>query len=153
MKDNHVLFDEWNLDILDQTLLPAREERVICDTTPKVANAIATMQVRGAPLIGVVAAYGLAIASREASPGSFGSDMARAAQTLAQTRPTAVNLFWAIDRMMRVAREVEGLDHESRCCRMRDEAVAIHREDVEMCRTMGRHGAALIQDGETIMTQ
>lgn len=153
MNDDHVVFENWKLDILDQALLPRREERVICSSTSQVAHAIRTMQVRGAPLIGVVAAYGLAIAGRELDRDSnFRGGMEKAAELLGQTRPTAVNLFWAIDRMMRVAREVQGLAHDERCGRLADEAVAIHEEDVEMCRTMGRHGAALIAHGETIMT-
>jgi methylthioribose-1-phosphate isomerase len=142
------------LHVLDQTLLPATERWVACSDIDSVAHAIRSMQVRGAPLIGVVAAYGLAISARRHAGGEaafregFGAD----ARTLAATRPTAVNLFWAIRRMERCADGVAARDGEQRYELLAREADAIAREDIEMCRAIGRHGASLVGDGETIMT-
>ena len=127
------------LDLLDQRLLPERIEYVTCCTAAEVARAIRDMVVRGAPAIGCAAAFGVALEARR------GGSLDAALAVLAQSRPTAVNLFWALDRMM-AARAAKGLAALER------EALAIFDEDIEVNRAIGRHGAELVPDGARIMT-
>lgn len=117
------------LELLDQRLLPERTEYVACRTASEVAQAIRDMVVRGAPAIGCAAAFGVALA--KGAPEAF--------EVLARSRPTAVNLFWALERM-RKARDLEV------------EAVAIYDEDIAANRAIGAHGAALVPDGARVMT-
>ncbi len=140
--------------VLDQRLLPVEERWIPVDSLEAVAEAIVTMQVRGAPLIGIVAAYGLARYSGQltGSAEDFLAKFNAAGDMLAATRPTAVNLFWAIDRMRALAGSVAPLPPAGRAQRLMEEARAIRVEDEQMCRRMGSFGAELIADGETIMT-
>ncbi len=124
--------------ILDQTLLPYRTRTVRLDTLDAVANAIRTMQVRGAPLIGSTAAFGVAIGLREAADDRR---LAHVLEVLAATRPTAVNLHWALERMRE---RLRALDPSMRLEAAWEEAEAIRREDCETCAAIGRHGVALI---------
>ena len=126
------------VEIIDQTLLPHRVEIVRLETLDDAVDAIAAMRVRGAPLIGVTAAWGLALALR-ADPSDAGLAEARA--SLAASRPTAVNLAWALER---VAGVVLGLPPAERAEAAAAEAAAIAEEDVAACRRIGEHGAALI---------
>lgn len=121
------------LSLLDQRLLPREETWIDCGTASEVADAIRTMVVRGAPAIGVAAAYGMAMAARS------GEDLEEAARVLKEARPTAVNLAWAVDRMVRLG------------CHVAD-AEAIHREDVEANMRMGRFGAELLGPSTTVLT-
>jgi len=121
------------LSLLDQRLLPREETWVECRTAPEVAAAIRTMVVRGAPAIGVAAAYGMAMAAMQ------GEDLQEAAALLKRARPTAVNLAWAVDRMLNVNGELA-------------EAQRIHREDVEANMRMGRFGAELLGENATVLT-
>ncbi len=152
----HIRYDIQNarLSVLDQTLLPAREVWVDCQHVESVAGAIVNMQVRGAPLIGLVAAYGMAIAAAhlDGDEQSFIDGYAAAATKLAATRPTAVNLFWAIERMQRIAAPLANLPSAQRYRELANEAVAIHLEDIAMCRAIGGFGGELVSDGESIMT-
>lgn len=125
--------------VLDQTLLPTEERWVPLDTVAGVAQAITTMQVRGAPLIGVTAAYGVAI-GMHADPADAALDHALVA--LSGTRPTAVNLRWALDRMARVVRP---LPPSARGDAAWAEATAIADEDVTTCRAIGDHGLGLLR--------
>lgn len=125
--------------ILDQTLLPDGERWVSLDTVSDAARAIATMQVRGAPLIGITAAYGVAIGMR-ADPGVPALDHALAA--LGATRPTAANLRWALDRM---ARALRPLPPAARGDAAWAEATTIADEDVATCRAIGDHGLARLR--------
>ena len=141
--------------ILDQTLLPARETYLELDSVDGVAEAIRTLRVRGAPLIGIAAAMGVVVAAGKRGSGEAGRDgLARieeACAILAATRPTAVNLRWALDRMMRrAARAVEQGEqlHEALIA----EANAIWEEDRAMCERIGQLGAALIPNGATVCT-
>ena len=131
--------DGWSVRILDQTKLPWSLEILRLTDLRQAAHAIRAMQVRGAPLIGATAAYGMALALREDS----GTDaMESAADVLAETRPTAVNLRWALDRMLTRLRNTA--QHE----RLRvayAEAAAIAEEDIAQCEAIGRHGAELIE--------
>jgi methylthioribose-1-phosphate isomerase len=131
--------DGWSLHIIDQTKLPWSFEILALETVEETAHAIRTMQVRGAPLIGATAAYGLCLALRvDASTDS----MERDAAMLAATRPTAVNLKWAIDRMLTRLRNTRA---EDRVAAAYAEAAAIADEDVAQNAAIGRHGLALIQ--------
>ena len=129
------------LYLLDQTKLPVTEEWLAYTDYRKVAHAITTMVVRGAPAIGVSAAYAYCLAALE------GANLDEAKAVLAASRPTAVNLFWALDRMARKAAACGG-DPAA----LVEEAVAIHREDVAMCKAMGAHGAQVVPDHARILT-
>jgi methylthioribose-1-phosphate isomerase len=118
--------------LLDQRRLPDEEVELVCATVPELAEAIRTLAVRGAPAIGVAAAYGMALASLR------GDNLAAAEETLAASRPTAVNLFWALDQ----------LRDEPTPARAR----ALHEEEVERCRTMARHAAELFEPGTKALT-
>jgi len=128
-----LLWRENTLSLLDQRLLPREEKWIECRTASEVAEAIRTMVVRGAPAIGVSAAYGMAMAAMQ------GEDLQKAAALLKAARPTAVNLAWAVDRMMGVNGDVAAAER-------------IHREDVEANMRMGRFGAELLGETATVLT-
>ena len=136
------------LELLDQTLLPERVRFVPLETPAAVSRAIRDMYVRGA-------AYGMALganAAADKSPRAFASAVAAAAKKLAASRPTAVNLFWAIERMEEVRKSAAGRPPKKIAALMEKEAERIHQEDIADNRAMGRFGAALIDDGDTILT-
>jgi methylthioribose-1-phosphate isomerase len=133
--------------LLDQTLLPGEERYLDLETVDAVAEAIAALRVRGAPLIGIAAAMGVAMAARE--PGL--DPIRRAVATLGATRPTAVNLHWALRRMER--RAAQAVDaREPLAAALRAEAQAIWDEDRAMCDRIGALGAALVPAGSTVAT-
>jgi methylthioribose-1-phosphate isomerase len=132
--------------MIDQTRLPLEEKFVTCRTYQEVATAIRDMIIRGAPAIGVAAAMGVALGVLEGAP--FGA----VCDTLAKTRPTAVNLFWAIDRMKRLYASLEGQPRAEICRRMVEEAQLVREEDIAICRAIGRNGATLVPDGKTVLT-
>jgi methylthioribose-1-phosphate isomerase len=140
--------------MIDQRRLPAEEIYLRCRTAGEVALAIRDMAIRGAPAIGVAAAMGLALAVRSASdrgPG-LAAEFDRACRELAATRPTAVNLFWAIERMRsRFAREA-GRGQAAVAASLLEEARAIAEEDLAACRRMGDLGAELIPAGARLLT-
>jgi methylthioribose-1-phosphate isomerase len=143
--------------MVDQRKLPAQEIYVRCRTAPEVAKAIRTMVIRGAPAIGVAAAYGIALgAKRSTAKGTrqLAVDFQKTCELMAATRPTAVNLFWAIDRMKRTFAEgaQAGESPEELVARLAREAKAIHDEDVANCRLMGGHGAQVVPDGARVLT-
>jgi methylthioribose-1-phosphate isomerase len=143
------------LEMIDQRVLPARVEYRRYDSAEGVAEAIRTMVVRGAPAIGCAAAYGVALgALRLAShpPASFTEDLERAFRLLAASRPTAVNLTWALDRQRRVAAEMHGAAPRDIADALLAQAHAIRAEDIACNRAMGRHGAALVPDNARILT-
>jgi methylthioribose-1-phosphate isomerase len=142
-----------HLRLLDQTLLPLEERYLELRDPAAVAEAITTMRVRGAPAIGVAAAYGVALAART-SPAATLSDLRRdldqAIDLLGRTRPTAVNLFWALERMRTVA---AGATSAGECrALLLAEALAIEAADVAANRRMGGFGAEWIPDGATVLT-
>jgi methylthioribose-1-phosphate isomerase len=143
------------LELIDQRALPQRLEYVSCATAAEVAAAIRDMIVRGAPAIGCAAAYGVAL---EAGRPTFASidEFYRAVEAafveIAASRPTAVNLFWALDRMRRAFEAARGLPPDQVAAKLAEEAQAIHREDLDVNRAIGRNGAALVRDGARIMT-
>jgi methylthioribose-1-phosphate isomerase len=143
------------LELLDQTLLPLREVVRHYARWEDVADAIRTLVVRGAPAIGVAAAYGVVLAARESHATSFDAllaDLEAAIKGLAATRPTAVNLFWALDRMRRTATALAGQAPDTVRARLLAEAEAIRTEDIAANRAMGLHGAALVPDRARILT-
>jgi methylthioribose-1-phosphate isomerase len=146
--------DDRHIVMLDQTGLPVEERYLRLERCDQVADAIERLVVRGAPAIGIAAAYGLVLAAGgESSPGEpFCAAMAAAAERLRRTRPTAVNLAWALDRISKVVREVAREPRRDRVARLATEARAIHREDVEACRAMGAIGAKHVRDGAVILT-
>nr|MDQ3936885.1 S-methyl-5-thioribose-1-phosphate isomerase [Actinomycetota bacterium] len=148
---------EGALDLLDQRRLPAEEEWLRCERPEQVADAIRTLAVRGAPAIGVAASMGIALGmKRSTAKGTrqFAVDFQKTCDMMATTRPTAVNLFWAIDRMKTVFAESaqSGASPDEISNRLELEARAIHDEDVAACRAMGRFGAAVLPDGARVLT-
>ncbi len=131
--------DGWTIRIFDQTKLPWALEFLRLSTVAQAAHAIRTMQVRGAPLIGAVAAFGLCLALREDDSNAA---LERDAAMLRETRPTAVNLAWALDRMLAALRP---LPSAARVRAAYAEAGAIADEDAAQCEAIGRHGVALIE--------
>lgn len=136
-----VLWRDGKVVMLDQRLLPREETYNEYSGVEQVAEAISTMVVRGAPAIGVAAAYGIALAAR-----TGGVSLLEACDLLASTRPTAVNLFWAIRRMR------EKIEGGADADELLAEAKVVHEEDLAACRAMGEHGAALVPDGAVILT-
>jgi methylthioribose-1-phosphate isomerase len=133
--------------MIDQTRLPREEVYVTCRTYTEVADAIRSMVIRGAPAIGVAAAMGVALGVLR-SDASF-EDIC---DTLARTRPTAVNLFWAIDRMKKLYQSLRGRPIEEIRARLVSEAQQIRLEDIAINQAIGQHGAPLVPDGKTILT-
>jgi methylthioribose-1-phosphate isomerase len=142
------------VELLDQRALPLEERYVRLNRVEQVAEAIETLSVRGAPAIGIAAAYGLvlAAAAEDGGPAQFRAAMRAAQERLRSTRPTAVNLAWAIERMGRVIEEVELLGAGARVTRLAREARDIHREDVAACWAMGKIGAQHVPDGAVVLT-
>lgn len=136
------------LRILDQRRLPGEVVTRDLQTTAEVVDAIRTLAVRGAPAIGVAAAIGLAVVSA----GRSALEVETAAAEIRDARPTAVNLAWAIDRMLLTVRAHAADDPATRTSALRDEAERIRTEDAAMCQAMGDHGAVLITDGMRILT-
>src|SRR5215212_9565944 len=143
--------------MVDQRKLPAQEIYVRCRTAPEVAKAIRTMVIRGAPAIGVAAGMGIALGMRKSTAKGtrqFAVEFQKICDMMAATRPTAVNLFWAIDRMKGAfaAGAQAGESPEEIAKRLEQEARAIHDEDVANCRMMGGIGAELVPDGSRVLT-
>ncbi len=149
---------EWKDDaviMIDQTRLPSEEIYQRYTDYSSVAEAIKGMVIRGAPAIGVAAAMGVALGAREIvadTKESFFRQLDNVCETLARTRPTAVNLFWGIERMKTKARSMESDSFEAIRAALKDEAIAIEQEDLQLCRAIGRHGAVLIPSGATVLT-
>jgi methylthioribose-1-phosphate isomerase len=132
--------------MIDQTRLPREQKFVTCRTYLEVADAIKSMVIRGAPAIGVAAAMGVALGVQE------GADFETVCSKLAATRPTAVNLFWAIHRMKRLRASLDGLPSREIVARMIEEAKQIRLEDIAICEAIGRNGEPLVPDGKTVLT-
>ncbi len=147
------------LRLIDQTLLPTRFIYKDCHTVEEIWEAIRSLQVRGAPAIGIAAAYGLCIGvqslfQEDPLPTSefFIERLHKVSAYLATSRPTAVNLFWALERLEQVAKKDSALPPEQIAQNLLQEAFAIHEEDRRLCRSMGRFGAELIKDGASLLT-
>jgi methylthioribose-1-phosphate isomerase len=151
---------EWQGDVIvmvDQRKLPSQEVYVRCRTSQEVARAIRTMVIRGAPAIGVAAAMGIALGMRRSTAKGtrqFAVEFQKTCDMMAATRPTAVNLFWAIDRMKGVFAEGAQAGHspDELAAALEREARRIHDEDVASCRAMGGFGADVVPDGARVLT-
>jgi methylthioribose-1-phosphate isomerase len=149
---------EWRdgaVRLLDQSRLPGSVAFLDCRDYREIARAIRELKVRGAPAIGVTAAMGVALGAQSVSAADyegFSEAVLTICDHLAATRPTAVNLFWAIERMKRTLSTLRGQPVDRIKAVLREESQAILEEDIELCKTMGRHGAALVKDGQTILT-
>ncbi len=151
----HIYFDsdEGALYLLDQTLLPAQEEFVSCKTYHEAVEAIKTMVVRGAPAIGVTAAWACLLALMEyVDKNDWTQLLEKALDEIENARPTAVNARWAVEHMRQTWHSTGSLDPDILVRVWRSEAATLQRSDVASCKEMGRHGAELVQDGWTIMT-
>jgi len=141
--------------LLDQTLLPGEERYLECSDLETLAEAICSLRVRGAPAIGIAAAMGVVLGVRHSTArhfDAFAAELERVCLRLAGTRPTAVNLIWAVERMARTAQENAGLPISRLKERLLDEAIAIMEEDRAMCRAIGEHGAALMPEVGSVLT-
>ncbi|TWT56990.1 Methylthioribose-1-phosphate isomerase [Thalassoglobus neptunius] len=148
--------DGW-LTMIDQTLLPTEFKEINCKTVEEVWEAIKMLRVRGAPAIGCAAAYGVIIGMQQKIDASsirdeFDRRLKEVTEYLATSRPTAVNLFWALDRMQDVSLENPSLSPQEMHQRLLEEAMAIEEEDRAMCAAIGQHGAKLIEKGTSILT-
>ncbi len=150
---------EWKdrtLTIIDQTLLPGEFRRISLDSLDDVWEAIKSLRVRGAPAIGVCAAFGVLVGLNEKRPTTRAEALEAAEESasyLATSRPTAVNLFWALDRMKARAASIEpDVDADSLYEQLEDEAVRILEEDRQLCGLIGESGAALIQEDAGVLT-
>ncbi len=142
------------LRIIDQTRLPGALVELTLTDLPPMVEAIQSLRVRGAPAIGVAGAIGLAVLAERAAlanPATFDAEMAIAAQALRAARPTAVNLAWAVDRVL-AAGQVGAASPRIRASAMRAEATAIRDDDIAMCALIGAHGATLLRAGMTVLT-
>jgi len=144
------------LELIDQTLLPVEFRRIECRDVETVWEAIKSLRVRGAPAIGIAAAYGVVLGLQTATGSGEEAFLKRlddVTDYLAGSRPTAVNLFWALERIRRAARGRRGKKPPAEILAdLLAEARAIHEEDRRMCRQIGRHGAELLSDGQGVLT-
>lgn len=146
---------EGRLEMIDQRILPAVFEYLTYDSAESVAEGIRSMVVRGAPAIGVAAAYGVALEALRLQKNSmteFRQGLESGFDVLAKSRPTAVNLFWALDRMRRIWNSLSGVGNAAVAARLLDEAHQVLAEDIRINRTMGAFGAALLSDGARVLT-
>jgi methylthioribose-1-phosphate isomerase len=148
-------FRQGRLELIDQRVLPREFVYLGYDSASEVAEGIRTMVVRGAPAIGCAAAYGVALEAQRLANQPLAEralGMTQGIQVLAHSRPTAVNLFWALARMQALLDSLAGSSGQETAERLLAEAHEISREDVANNRKMGEHGAALLRDGSTVLT-
>ncbi|MHC4180003.1 MAG: S-methyl-5-thioribose-1-phosphate isomerase, partial [Planctomycetota bacterium] len=146
---------EGYLELIDQTLLPAEFVEIECRDVDAVWEAIKMLRVRGAPAIGIAAAYGVCLGLQTVAGRDEAALCRRLDEVvdyLASSRPTAVNLFWAVERMKNRAAELRGSETPGIAAALLAEARTIHEEDRRMCREIGRHGAKLLADGQGVLT-
>ncbi|MEA4895961.1 MAG: S-methyl-5-thioribose-1-phosphate isomerase, partial [Oscillospiraceae bacterium] len=154
---DNIRYDEktGSLFIIDQTLLPNEEKEILLKTAEEMYSAIKLLKVRGAPAIGICAAYCLYVLSRRIeAPDAlvFCSKLEKDAEYLNSSRPTAVNLSWALKRMVALAKANSSLPVEDIRRLLLDEARAIHNEDIEMCLSISEFGLSLVRNGDGILT-
>src|SRR3954449_2458942 len=145
-----IVWTDDGVVMIDQTRLPREQVFVTCRTYQEVAEAIRSMVIRGAPAIGVAAAMGVALGAMHAK--NLDTELPVICETLAQTRPTAVNLFWAIDRMKQVYASVRGSEPAAIRERLVLEAQRVRDEDLAINEKIGSFGAPLVPDGKTVLT-
>ena len=165
MRNHHPQTLQWNGDVsgylilIDQTALPLNITTVDCRDLESVVHAICVLQVRGAPAIGIAAAYGICVGLQtidihQCTTQQFEERLQYCVDQLANSRPTAVNLFWALQRMQNVARTMRqaGQLPSQIMKALLNEAITIHDEDREMCHAIGKHGATLLDHGQGVLT-
>ena len=155
MKVETLRWSDGVLEMIDQRILPATFTYLSYDSAASVAEGIRSMVVRGAPAIGVAAAYGVALEALRllaVTDKSFQRGMNEGFNTLAQSRPTAVNLFWALARMKQVWQSVSNESNMQVAMRLLAEAHEIFAEDIRINRALGAHGAELLRDGARVLT-
>lgn len=146
---------DGQLRMIDQTLLPTEFTHIECQNVEQVWEAIKMLRVRGAPAIGIAAAFGICVGvqdSLNADEAAFYARLHKVSDYLATSRPTAVNLFWALERMKKFADGLQGQGVPRIAEELLQEAQRIAQEDRAMCRAIGRHGAALLNDGQGVLT-
>ena len=149
---------EWKGDrvrILDQRRLPQEVHYLDCRDAFSVAQAIRNMAIRGAPAIGVAAAMGIALAAKKTlttRPETYRKHLEKVCHEMRQTRPTAVNLFWAVDRMKRILDQIHVYGIEKTKAKLVKEALRIYKEDVEINKKIGEYGKRLIKNGDGVLT-
>lgn len=149
----HLSDDGTAVVILDQTRLPGRTEYLTLRTAREMFDAIRLLQVRGAPAIGICAAYDLYVLARQLradSPAQFLAQLRQQAAVLASARPTAVNLSWALERMLKAAAAQRAT--ADMLSALHRECIAIHEEDIAMCRAISEYGLTLLRDGDGVLT-
>ncbi|MEW5939830.1 MAG: S-methyl-5-thioribose-1-phosphate isomerase [Chloroflexota bacterium] len=149
-----IFWEDNSVKMIDQRRLPNALEIISCHTPAEVAQAIQNMTIRGAPAIGVAAAFGLALAAQNSSaqtPADLREELELASTLLKSARPTAVNLAWAIDRVMRSAKSPDFASANDLRQHILSESQTMADEDVDINQRMARHGATLIEDGDTII--
>ncbi len=148
----------WNnntLFLLDQRKLPFKEVWIKCDTSEKVARAIENMTVRGAPAIGVTSSYGVVLAAyknKNVNNKSFQKNIEKAIERLWKTRPTAVNLFWSLERMRKTLKFWVNESISNQILKLEKEALQIHEEDKQLCLKLARHGSILLKKCKNVLT-
>ena len=155
MKFKTIEWKKSSVRILDQRKLPLEVRYLECRDPHSVAQAIRTLTVRGAPAIGVAAAMGIALGARKLrcrQPEVFRKGMAEVCEEMRRTRPTAANLFWAIDRMRKILDRIDSLGIEEVKGRLEEEARLIHEEDIAINRKIGDYGKGLIREGDGVLT-
>lgn len=148
-------WDNGRIKLIDQTLLPNEFKHIYCEDLPSIWEAIKSLRVRGAPAIGIAGALGAVLGIWDSSADTyevFSSELKEATDYLATSRPTAVNLFWALDRITRTAEENSKLTISEIKNILLAEAHSIIEEDKAMCRAIGKHGMALLNENDTILT-
>ena len=151
----HLGDDLTSVVILDQALLPNEVKYLTLREPEEMFEAIRLLRVRGAPAIGICAGYCLAALAeqrKDLPPAQFAGELHRLTQYLNSSRPTAVNLSWALNRLGRLAHSMMDAAPAEIAAALREEALAIHREDIAMCRAISEHGLALIKDGDGVLT-
>ena len=142
-----LMWEDEQLHLLDQRILPGKIEYLTMHSLEDVWQAIKTLTVRGAPAIGIAAAYGLVQSMLSVRSADFGDVLEQNAAYLKSARPTAVNLAWAVDRLVKYYQ-----DHNSDAQGLLTQAKQIHQEDLAICAAIGQHGAALITPGSKVLT-
>ncbi len=155
MKVETLRWRAGQLEMIDQRILPGAFRYVACDSATSVATAIRDMVVRGAPAIGCAAAYGVALEARRlagAAGKAFRAGLETGFDILAASRPTAVNLFWALQQMRTCWQEIATARPRTIADKLLQKAHEIRNADIQACRAMGSHGAELLHDGNTVLT-
>lgn len=150
-----IRFTEDAAFVLDQRLLPAKTVYARCRTAPDIFDAIVKMKIRGAPAIGIAGAFGLylgALRSRAADVSALKRDIKKVSAFLASSRPTARNLFWALERMEKVSEDAPGLSRQELIKVLYREAVKILEEDKAICREIGKNGSILLKKNAKVIT-